>query len=124
MRQADCGRRWGVRKWKAKIGIDKRKILTFFVFIGVLVFVFETLFQKKNHYRIIINRRQLVIQICRLVAVCVTKRKLQQKRYPWRNENATYFHPHVLVAGIPQKIWHLKHTEANNDNPQRLQTVI
>ena len=51
IRQADCGRRMGVGKWKAKchlaeIGIDERKIQIFFIFISVLVFVFETLIQK------------------------------------------------------------------------------
>jgi len=52
MRQADCGRRKGTGKWKAKchlaeIGIDEKKILIFFIFIGVLVSVFEKLIQKR-----------------------------------------------------------------------------
>lgn len=53
MRQAGCGRRTGIGKWKGKcqlteIGIDERKILIFFIFIGVLVFVFEKLIKKKE----------------------------------------------------------------------------
>jgi len=48
MRQADGGRRTGIGKWKAKCHLaeivitDVRKIQIFFIFIGVLVFVFET----------------------------------------------------------------------------------
>jgi hypothetical protein len=54
MRQADCGRRTGVGKWKAKchlaeIDTDERKILIIFILLGVFVFVFETLIQKKSH---------------------------------------------------------------------------
>jgi hypothetical protein len=107
MRQADCARRTVVGKLEEKchlvdMGIDERKILIFFKFIGVYVFAFVTQSQNlKRHYRIIIGRRKLVTQIFILVVIAMKQKKVVAKQLC--PENREMFHPHVLVANISQK---------------------